>query len=72
MSRILAMDLPLEHVFKKQICAKRLAVKLILFVGLSQTSFMAYCSVYLTLLITINVPLFKKLRDIIFFALGTI
>ena len=52
--------------------AKRLAVKLILFVGLSQTSFMAYCSVYLTLLITINVPLFKKLRDIIFFALGTI
>jgi hypothetical protein len=50
MNRILAMDLPPEHVFIKQICAKRLGLKLILFEGLSQTSFLAYFSVYLTVL----------------------
>jgi hypothetical protein len=48
--RILAMDLPPEHVFIKKICAKRLGLKLILFVGISYTSFLAYFSVYLTLL----------------------
>jgi hypothetical protein len=50
MSRILALDLSPVPIFMKQICAKRLALKLILFESLSQTSLLAYFSVYLTLL----------------------